>query len=102
MAQLLCVLEKNSTMLMLILVTFSLLVIIIGLTTAKLNAKVPCDHNWVETESHDLRCTKCFRVIRHTSDEARSEMKLVQERPIRPEGVRISQQFLRDTDLNDA
>ena len=87
---------------MLILVTFSLLVIIIGLTTAKLNAKVPCGHNWVETENHDLKCTKCYRVIRHNTDEAMPEMKLLQERPARPEGIRISQQLLRDTDLNDA
>lgn len=47
-------------MLLLILISFSLLVILIALFTAKLNAKVPCDHHWIE-EGNKIRCTKCYR-----------------------------------------
>jgi hypothetical protein len=89
---------------MLILATFILLVIIIGLTTAKLNAKAPCDHNWIETEDHDLKCSKCLRTIRHYDDNAtpQIEVKHVQERSPRQEGIKIAQPYLRDAGLHDA
>lgn len=54
-------------MLLSILVTFSVLVIVIGLTTAKLNAKTPCDHNWEETGDGNIKCTRCLRTIHQTS-----------------------------------
>lgn len=86
-------------MLLLILAAFSLLVIIIGLTTAKLNAKTPCDHNWVESDG-ELRCTKCFRVIHHAHDaiEPETELQLVKDKPGRPEGIKIASNVLRDAE----
>jgi hypothetical protein len=49
-------------MLLLILITLSALVAIIGLVTARLNVKVPCQHHWVEY-GNNLKCSKCFRMI---------------------------------------
>jgi len=86
-----------------ILLIFCLIVIIIGLATAKLNAKVPCDHNWVETEEGRVRCIKCYRVIRHTDDMSVSESGVAQfanqddtGRPARPEGIKISARVLNE------
>jgi hypothetical protein len=55
-------------MFILVLIIFSALVIAIGLVTAKLNAKVPCDHHWEEFNNGDLKCTNCFRVIHHGTE----------------------------------
>jgi len=86
-------------MLLLILGTFSLLVIIIGLTTAKMNVKAPCDHDWIENNG-ELRCSKCFRVIHHAHDvaEPKTELHLVKDKPGRPEGFKITPHLLSDAD----
>lgn len=88
-----------------ILLIFCLIVIIIGLATAKLNAKVPCDHNWVETEEGHVRCTKCYRMIRHTDEMSGSGLGVAQfanqddtGRPARPEGIKISARVLKEAD----
>jgi|GEM_PF-3143767 len=95
---------KHTTMLLIILVTFSLLVIAIGLTTAKLNAKPPCVHDWLETDNNGIKCSKCSRVIRHIHEEAgpEAELQLVKDKPGRPEGIRIAPHLLQDPDLHDA
>jgi len=92
--------STSTTMLLFILGSFSLLVIVIGLTTAKLNAKAPCDHNWVKTNNDDIRCSKCFRVIRRTRDTALAEtqMQPIKDKVMRPEGVRIAPNVFKDAD----
>jgi len=62
-------------MLLLILISFSLLVILIALFTAKLNVKVPCAHNWVE-EGNNIRCTKCFRTTTKVINTKTTERNL--------------------------
>jgi len=52
-------------MLLTILIGFFLLVVIIGLITAKFNVKTPCDHQW-EEDDHQIKCSKCFRAISKT------------------------------------
>jgi hypothetical protein len=86
-----------------ILGIFCLTVIIIGLATAKLNAKGPCDHHWVETEEGDIKCTKCYRMIRHVQDMSQTELdtKLLKSQdepvtPLRPEGIKKSTQVFSD------
>ena len=85
-----------------ILFTFFLVVIIIGLATAKLNAKGPCGHEWVETEEGHIKCTKCYRMIRHIQDIPDTELsvRLLASQddsgPVRPEGIKISAQVLKE------
>lgn len=90
-------------MLLSIFLIFFLIVIIIGLSTAKLNAKVPCDHNWVETEEGHVKCTKCYRMIRHADDEVNAEtiikpinMQANADKPGRPDGVKIPHRILKE------
>jgi hypothetical protein len=84
-----------------ILFIFFLIVIIIGLATARLNAKVPCEHHWVETEEGHIKCAKCYRMIRHFHDEGNAETEIglinIQiNADSRPEGVKISPQALTE------
>lgn len=44
-----------------VLITLSA-VFMIGIVTSILNAKVPCDHDWIEDETH-LKCPKCLKGI---------------------------------------
>lgn len=86
-----------------ILFIFCLIVIIIGLATAKLNAKGPCDHNWVETEEGHVKCAKCYRTIRRVYDMSDTglggSLLANQEntgKPVRPEGIKIPAQVLKE------
>lgn len=87
-------------MLTLIFVSFVLSVLIIGVVTAKLNAKRPCDHNWVETDNQSIKCTLCNRVIRHAADtmNAEAEIQLINDKPRRPEGIKIASHLVRDAE----
>lgn len=52
---------------------FMLLVAVIGIVTAKINAKVPCDHDWHEMEN-TVKCSKCSKCIpKYTDASAYSE-----------------------------
>ena len=86
-----------------ILLTFCLIVIIIGLATAKLNAKVPCEHHWVETGEGNFKCTKCYRMIRHEQEMSDTELgvKIANSQDgngklLRPEGIKISARGLEE------
>ena len=86
-----------------ILLIFFLIVIVIGLATAKLNAKVPCDHHWVETIEGHVKCSKCYRMIRQIQDVTGKELSITMRasaednnKPVRPEGIKISAQALRE------
>lgn len=86
-----------------ILVTFCLIVIIIGLATAKLNVKPPCEHHWVETEEGDIKCTKCYRMIHHVQEMSDTELDAElangqnnTDKPLRPEGIKIYPQVLKE------
>jgi hypothetical protein len=89
-----------------ILFIFSLIVIIIGLATAKLNAKGPCAHQWVETEDGHIKCTKCYRMIRHIQDIPEPELSVAplarqdDSAPVRPEGIKISVQVVERKSAN--
>src|SRR6201993_669512 len=95
---------ENAAMIILsVLITFFLIVVIIGLATAKLNAKGPCDHHWVETEEGNIRCTRCYRTIRHEHDMSERELGVTllksqddSGKPVRADGVKISAQVLKD------
>jgi len=52
----------SNTNAMLYLTIFTLLVAAIAVVTHKLNAKTPCDHNWVDND-HSAKCTKCGKKI---------------------------------------
>ena len=83
-------------MLLLILITFSLLVILIALFTAKLNAKTPCDHNWVEDENQ-IRCTKCFRATTKVRSMARDEHYMSKPVITTSKGVPLAYDDAEDT-----
>jgi hypothetical protein len=90
-------------MILSVLSIFCLIVIIIGLATAKLNAKVPCDHNWVETEEGHIKCTKCYRMIRHEHGVSETDLGVTlltgQDdggKQGRPEGIRIPARALKE------
>jgi hypothetical protein len=99
-----CLLFKNvAIMILSIFITLFLMVVIIGLATARLNAKVPCDHDWVETEGGDIKCRKCYRVIRHVHDLADTEPGVNTAnsqdgtvRPLRPEAINIAADILSE------
>jgi hypothetical protein len=91
-----------------VLLIFCLIVIIIGLATAKLNAKVPCDHHWVETDEGHIKCTRCYRMIRRVQDMSETDLGATllasrddSSKPGRPEGIKISAQALRKAQAVD-
>jgi len=50
-----------------VLLILSVVVVAIGLVTYKLNEKVPCEHEWEESDN-SVKCTKCNRVIQKTQE----------------------------------
>jgi hypothetical protein len=52
----------ETKIIMIYLSIFTLIVAIIALVTNKLNAKTPCDHEWVEQEN-SFKCCKCNKKI---------------------------------------
>ena len=47
---------------MIYILSFIVLVAVIGLVTAKLNAKTPCTHDWHE-HGNKCTCSKCGKTI---------------------------------------
>jgi hypothetical protein len=47
---------------MIYVLSFILLVAVIGLVTAKLNTKTPCNHDWHE-HGNTCKCSKCGKSI---------------------------------------
>ena len=49
-------------MILMILISFSVLVMVIAIVTAIMNTKSSCEHEWEEFNSYN-KCSKCNRVI---------------------------------------
>jgi hypothetical protein len=55
--------ENNNTMIYILsFLSFMLVVAVIGIITAKINAKTPCTHEWHEDDTTH-KCTKCNKSI---------------------------------------
>ena len=56
---------------MIYVLSFIILVAVIGIVTNRLNAKTPCEHNWIEHE-HGYKCSKCAKAIRKHAEVYRN------------------------------